>query len=55
MNKHKGSTFDSFLEEEGLLEKTEAVAIKKALAYQLEKAMEKKHLTKSAMAGKMRD
>jgi antitoxin HicB len=53
-NKHKGSTFDSFLKEEGILEETEATAIKRVIAYQLEQAMEKKHLTKSEIAGKMR-
>lgn len=52
-NKHKGSTFDSFLQEEGILEEVEAVAIKRVIAYQLEKIMEKKHLSKSDMAGKM--
>jgi antitoxin HicB len=53
-NKHKGSTFDSFLKEEGLLEEAEATAIKRVIAYQLEQVMEKKHLTKSEVAGKMR-
>lgn len=38
---HSGSTFDSFLEEEGILEETEAVAIKRVLAWQLEQAMRK--------------
>ena len=51
---HKGSSFDSFLEEENILENSEAVAIKRTIAYQLEKAMHKKHLTKSTMATKMR-
>lgn len=31
---HSGSSFDSFLEEEGLLEQAEAVAIKRVLAWQ---------------------
>lgn len=53
MNKHKGTTFDSFLEEEGLLEDTEAVAIKHVIAYALEKKMKKAHLTKTAMAEQM--
>lgn len=53
-NKHKGSTFDSFLEEEGLLEETEAVAIKRVIAFQLEQMMREMNLSKSAMASKMR-
>jgi len=35
---HSGSTFDSFLEEEGIREEVEAVAIKRVLAWQLEQA-----------------
>mgnify|MGYP001492505728 CR=1 FL=1 len=31
---HSGSTFDSFLEEEGIREEVEAVAIKRVLAWQ---------------------
>lgn len=53
INKHRGSTFDDFLAEERLLEETEAAAIKSVIAYQLEQAMEKKHLTKSEVANKM--
>lgn len=52
-NKHKGSTFDSFLEEEGLLENAEAVAIKRVIAFELEKTMKKKHVSKTKMAEKM--
>ena len=47
---HSGSTFDSFLEEEGIREQTEAVAIKRVLAWQLERAMQKQKKTKQAMA-----
>lgn len=50
MNKHKGSTFDSFLEEEGLLENTEAIAIKRVIIYELEKKMKKDQLTKTEIA-----
>jgi hypothetical protein len=32
---HTGSTFDTFLEEEGIREEVEAVAIKRVLAWQL--------------------
>lgn len=47
---HSGSSFDSFLEEEGIREETETVAIKRVLAWQLEQAMKKQHKTKQAMA-----
>jgi antitoxin HicB len=45
-----GSTFDSFLEEEGIREEVEAVAIKRVLAWQLEEAMQEQQKTKQAMA-----
>ena len=47
---HNGSTFESFLEEEGIREEVEAVAIKRVLAWQLTQAMERKKITKKAMA-----
>ena len=47
---HSGSTFDSFLEEEGIREQAEAVAIKRVLAWQLERAMQEQQKTKQAMA-----
>ncbi len=47
---HSGSTFNSFLEEEGIREEVEAVAIKRVLAWQLEQAMQEQQKTKQAMA-----
>lgn len=47
---HSGSTFDSFLEEEGIRGEVEAVAIKRVLAWQLEQAMRRQQKTKRAMA-----
>ena len=47
---HSGSTFDSFLEEEEIREEVEAVAIKRVLAWQLERAMQEQQKTKQAMA-----
>jgi antitoxin HicB len=47
---HTGSTFDSFLEEEGIREEVEAVAIKRVLAWQLEQAMREQQTTKQSMA-----
>jgi antitoxin HicB len=51
---HSGSTFDSFLEEEGIREEVEAVAIKRVLAWQLEQAMKNQQKTKQAMAKHLR-
>lgn len=49
-NIHSGSTFDGFLEQEGIREEVEAVAIKRVLAWELEQAMQKQQKTKQAMA-----
>ena len=51
---HSGSTFDSFLEKEGIREEVEAVAIKRVLACQLGQAMQKQQKTKQAMAKQLR-
>src|SRR5258708_25264331 len=47
---YSGSTFDNFLEAEGIREEVEAVAIKRVLAWQLEQAMREQQKTKRAMA-----
>ena len=51
---HSGSTFDSFLEEQGIREEVEAVAVKRVLAWQLAQAMKKQQKTKQAMARELR-
>ena len=48
-----GSSFDDLLAEQGILEETEAQAIKQILADQIIAAMEKDRLTKAAMAVRM--
>lgn len=53
MNKHIGSNFDDFLAAEGTLESSTAVAVKRMMAYQLEKEMESKKISKTEMAKKM--
>ncbi len=47
---HTGSTFDSFLEEEGIREEVEAVAVKRVISWQLAEAMRTKKKTKQALA-----
>jgi antitoxin HicB len=51
---HSGSSFDSFLEEEGIREEVEALAIKRVLAWQLEQEMKRQQKTKQAMAKQLR-
>ncbi|WJH39210.1 helix-turn-helix domain-containing protein [Aliirhizobium terrae] len=49
----RSETFDDFLEADGLLEETEAIALKQVIADQLRAAMEQEGLTKTAMAQRM--
>ena len=48
-----GSSFSSYLEEEGTYEETSALAIKRALAWQLEQAMSAEGMSKNQMAKRM--
>ena len=52
--KNIGSDFDTFLEEEGLLEQATAVAIKRYIAFQLSEKMSEEHLSKAEMARRMK-
>ncbi len=47
---HKGSSFDDFLESEGIAEEVEVAAIKKVVAGLIQEAMEQQHIRKTAMA-----
>jgi antitoxin HicB len=53
-NVHVGSSLDDFLKEEGILEETRAVAIKEAIAWQVQQAMLKQKITKVEMARRMK-
>ena len=53
-NPRIGSAFDEFLQEEGLLEESSAVALKRVIAWQLANAMKAQGVSKSAMATRMR-
>jgi antitoxin HicB len=48
-----GSDFDEFLAEEGLLEHSTAVAIKRMITWQLQQAMKAQAITKRTMAERM--
>jgi antitoxin HicB len=49
-----GSDFDDFLEEEGLLEQTETVALKRVLAFKILSIMEAQNISKTEMAKRMK-
>ncbi len=48
-----GSSFDDFLEEEGLLPAVDALAAKRVIAYQLAESMKEKQISKTDMAKRM--
>ncbi len=53
MTQHIGSSFNDFLQDEGILEEVNAVAVKRVLAWQIAQAMKEQNLTKTALAEKM--
>ena len=53
-NKHRGSSLEDFLKQEGLLEDVQAAAFKRALALKVNDLMKEKRMNKSAMAARMR-
>ena len=53
-NPHIGSTLNSFLEEEGILEEVTLHAIKSVLAWRISELMKKQRVSKVTMAKRMR-
>jgi antitoxin HicB len=53
-NPHIGSSLEDFLKEEGILEEARAIAIKEAVAFQIQKTMEKEKISKVEMARRMK-
>ncbi|MBK7593858.1 MAG: XRE family transcriptional regulator [Gemmatimonadetes bacterium] len=51
--KHIGSSLDSWLQEEGILEETTAIAVKRVVARQIAAEMAKQKLSNTAMAKRM--
>jgi hypothetical protein len=49
-----GSSFDDFLKEEGIFEEATAYAVKRVLAWRIERAMAERGIGKSEMARRMR-
>lgn len=55
MNKtHVGSTLDDFLEEEGILAECEAGALKRVVAWQLQREMKRRRITRATLANRMK-
>ncbi len=52
-NRHRGSSFDDFLKEDGIFEEVQAKALKRALSEQLDDAMQAINLSKVDMAKRM--
>ena len=53
LNRHFGSSFDSFLKDEGILETVTARALKRVIARQLATLMKDQGLNKTSLADKM--
>jgi DNA-binding Xre family transcriptional regulator len=53
-NPHIGSTFASFLEEQGLKEEVDLLAQKRVIVWQIEQAMAEEEITKADMATRMK-
>jgi antitoxin HicB len=53
-NRHRGSSLDDFLAQEGVLEEFQARAIKEVVAWQLAEAMKERKLSKNQLAKEMR-
>lgn len=53
-NPHIGSTFENWLDEQGIREEVTTAALKALIAHQLADAMRVQGITKSAMAERMR-
>lgn len=50
---HIGSDFDEFLEQEGIVDETTAIALKRVIAWQMQQAMKASGVNKSSLAKRM--
>ncbi len=53
MNKHIGGSLDEFLADEGILESSQSIAIKRVFSWKVIQYMKKQGLSKTAMAARM--
>jgi hypothetical protein len=51
---NQGADLEDFLREDGNLESATAIAVKRVIAWQLAQEMERQHITKKAMAERMK-
>ena len=54
INKHTGSSFEDWLNEEGMLEEVDAAVTKGIIARQIEQAISEKKISKAEMARRMK-
>lgn len=52
-NKHVGSSFDDFLQSEGLLQESASLAVKRVIAWQVAEAMKAINISKATLAKRM--
>jgi DNA-binding Xre family transcriptional regulator len=52
-NEYIGSSFNDFLEEEGIREEVETGAVKQLIAFQLQQTLQKEHLSKTELAQRL--
>ena len=52
-HRHIGSCFDRFLKEDGLLAECECGAIKRVVAWQLEREMKRRRMSRAKLASRM--
>jgi predicted XRE-type DNA-binding protein len=53
-NPHVGSDFEDYLEEQGSLDETTALALKRVLAWELNQAMKKANVSQAELARRMK-
>ena len=53
-NKHRGSNFEDFLAEEGMLETVKAAALKRSIALQLQRLIAEQEMSKTELASRMK-
>ena len=51
---HVGSDFDDFLEQDGLLAECEASALKRVVAWQIEREMKRRKISRAKLASRMK-
>ena len=52
-SKHVGQTFDQFLQENGIYEEVQLIALKKTISHQIKMLMSKENINKSELAHRM--